>query len=59
MSSPSRKILSPVGRPSRPVSEIRAVIRKVAAEAAKRERSSPELPAKAKAAKGLGEPKQL
>jgi len=31
--APVRKILTPKGRPSRPVSEIRAVIRRVAAQA--------------------------
>jgi hypothetical protein len=37
---PKVKILSPKGRPSRPVREIRAAIRKVAAEAAAAEQAA-------------------
>jgi len=65
MSSLPYKILSPKGRPSRPLSEIRAVIRKVAAEAAKKENSVPATgskeakpPARTKAAKTVKKPLQ-
>jgi hypothetical protein len=45
--APVRKILSPKGRPSRPVREIRAAIRKVAAEmAAKEENAAKKKPAR-------------
>jgi hypothetical protein len=41
MAIPERKILSPKGRPSRPLREIRAAIRKVAAATAA-EKASPD-----------------
>jgi hypothetical protein len=49
--SKTPKILFPKGRPSRPVREIRAAIRKVAAEAAAAEKAATSLPVPRKAEK--------